>query len=670
LRARVQHYRSRSLAALSISAMVFAAVMALRFAGLLVAAEIGAYDQFLRMRPRPARAEASPIVLIVITEEDIRSFGHPLCDSTLQEVVTRVMAAGPRALGIDIYRDAPVPQPCGRIDPGAPSPPHYLELGETVMESDLVVMVMKPPDADGSGTPPPRFLEGSNQIAFSDLPDDRDLGGAVRRALLYLWEGDAAYVSFPLQLALRYLRPEGIAVQADPDDPAAIRLGETTIPPFEANEGGYVRADDGGYQFLLDYRDGPGAYPTFTLSEFADGAVPAGALRDRVVILGTVSGSVKDSFTTPFSAVGNRAELMPGIEIHGHAVSQLIRFAHGEDVPIASPSEAAEALWVLALTGLGTALGLWNRSAWITSLALLGGVGGLGAAAYGLLLNGLWIPLIAPAIACVGATGLSSVYVGVRERAERKQVTTLFSRFLRPAVADEIWRQRTAFLEEAGDGIPRARRVTLTTLISDLKGFTGASEKMAPEVLTRWINDYLNAMAELVETHGGVVDDYAGDGIKANFGFPVPSESEAGIAADAVNAVACAVAMGEEMERLNARWSEQGLDQGRMRIGIFTGPATLGAIGGSRSLKYTTLGDSINTAARLETYDKESFAAEGEASVSRVLIGEATYLLLGGAFRCRDLGSHALSGKSEETRIFRVLGASEDAPQARGGGEP
>jgi class 3 adenylate cyclase len=353
---------------------------------------------------------------------------------------------------------------------------------------------------------------------------------------------------------------------------------------------------------------------------------------------------------------------MPGVEIHGHAVSQLIRFARGEDAPIESPSEAAEALWILAWAGLGSALGLWNRSAWITSLALLGGLSGLFAGAYGLFLNGLWIPLIAPAGAGVGAAGLSSVYVGVRERAQRKQVTTLFSRFLRPAVADEIWRQRSAFLEEAGGGVPRARRVALTTLISDLKGFTGASEKMAPEALTQWINDYLNAMAELVEEHGGVVDDYAGDGIKANFGFPVPSESEAEIAADAVNAVRCAVAMGEEMEHLNARWREQGLAQGRMRIGIFTGPATLGAIGGRQSLKYTTLGDSINTAARLETFDKESFAAEGEASVSRVLIGEATYLLLGRAFRCRDLGLHALSGKSEETRIYRVLGASEDAP--------
>ena len=220
-----------------------------------------------------------------------------------------------------------------------------------------------------------------------------------------------------------------------------------------------------------------------------------------------------------------------------------------------------------------------------------------------------------------------------------------------------------------GTAIPRALRLVLTTLFSDLKGFTGASEEMEPEILTAWINDYLNAMAELVERNGGVVDDYAGDGIKANFGFPVPSTTEERISTDAVHAVRCALAMGEEMKRLNARWKERDLGRGRLRIGIFTGPATLGAIGGRRSLKYTTVGDSINVAARLETFDKEAIAAEPDESVSRILIGEDTFVRLDGAFRTVDLGRHALSGKREETRIYRVLGPSEEADPQRGEGE-
>jgi adenylate cyclase len=652
----------------SIAAAVFAAVLALRLSGLLESLEIGAYDQFLRLRP-PREQERSPIVLIEIEEADIRSFGHPLCDETLGELVSRLLAADPRALGLDLYRDAPVPQPCGRREPDAPLPPHYLDLGEVITALDLVVMVMNFPDLESGGTPPPVFLEGTNQVGFSDLPIDIDQGGAARRGLLYLWDGDVPYVSFSLQLALRYLRPEGLTVLPDPDDPASVRLGETTIPPFEMNDGGYVREDDKGYQFLLDYRDGPGAFPIYSLSDVFDGRVGDEAIRDRVVIVGSTATSVKDHFYTPFSRGLDRGELMPGIEIHGHAVSQLIRFARGEDAPIASPGEVGEALWILVWAGLGTALGLWNRSPWVTSLAVLGGVGGLFAGGYQLFLHGIWIPVVSPALAGAGATGLSGAYVGVAERAQRKQVTDLFSRFLRPAVADEIWRQRAAFMRGDGSAIPRARRLVLTTLFSDLKGFTGASERMEPAVLTAWINDYLNAMAELVEQYGGVVDDYAGDGIKANFGFPVPNTTEEAISADATHAVRCALAMGEEMKRLNARWKERSLDQGRMRIGIFTGPATLGAIGGRQSLKYTTLGDSINVAARLETFDKEAFATEPDKSVSRILIGEETFVRLDGAFRTVDLGEHALAGKSERTRVYRVIGPSEDIDPRREGGD-
>jgi adenylate cyclase len=653
--ARFQHYyRSRPMAALSITATVFGLVTALRITGALESLELATYDEFLRRRPLPA-ANSPRIALIEIVEDDIRSFGHPLCDDTLSSVLEHVLAAEPRAVGIDLYRDAPVPQTCGARDPDAALPPHYQALGEIVTGSDRVVMVMKFPDPDGGGTPPPTFLEGTNQFGFADLPIDIDQGGSVRRALLFLWDGDTPNLSFPLQLALRHLAVDGLTLTADPDQPDYVRIGETTIPRFDPDDGGYVDEDAGGYQFLLDYREGANAYPIFTLGQVTRGEVPDEEFRDRVVILGSTAISVKDHFYTPFSREG---VLMPGIELHGHAVSQLIRFAHGEAKPLAVVSERGETLWVLLWACLGTLIGLWKRGARLQGIVAFAALAGLVVAGYQLFLHGTWIAVIAPALAGASATGLANVYVGVTERAQRRQVTDLFSRFLRPAVADEIWRQREAFMDAESGGLPRARSVTLTTLFSDLKGFTGASEKMGPEQLTTWINNYLNAMAETVDRFDGVVDDYAGDGIKANFGFPVPAKNEEEIARDARNAVRCALAMGDEMKRLNAKWRDEGLDQGRMRIGLYTGPATMGAIGGSRSLKYTTVGDAINTAARLETFDKESFASDPEARVSRVLIGGETFDRLDESFETEFLGEHALSGKSKSTRIYRVLGSS------------
>jgi class 3 adenylate cyclase len=192
----------------------------------------------------------------------------------------------------------------------------------------------------------------------------------------------------------------------------------------------------------------------------------------------------------------------------------------------------------------------------------------------------------------------------------------------------------------------------------DLQGYTTASEAMDPEALMNWINDYMVIMANLVGDHGGVVDDYAGDGIKANFGFPIPSSTEDAIGKDAQNAVNCALAMGVAMDHLNADWRARGLPTGRVRVGIFTGPAVAGILGGRKSMKYTTVGDTVNTAARLESFAKDDFSSQAERSDWRILIGETTMQYLGGAFRAEDLGSHALKGKHETTRIYRILGTS------------
>jgi adenylate cyclase len=207
-------------------------------------------------------------------------------------------------------------------------------------------------------------------------------------------------------------------------------------------------------------------------------------------------------------------------------------------------------------------------------------------------------------------------------------------------------------------GRPRSQRAVISVLMSDLTGFTGMSEKIDPDGLMAWLNDYMNTMADVIESHDGVVDDYAGDGIKANFGFPVPRRSELEIDRDAANAVRCALAMHEAMIRLNADWTRRRLPTGRLRIGIHTGPAVVGALGGDESLKFTSVGDTVNTASRLENFDSQSFSFD--TSTSRILIGEETCRRIGAAFETVDLGMHALKGKAEKIRILRVISPSEN----------
>jgi adenylate cyclase len=212
-----------------------------------------------------------------------------------------------------------------------------------------------------------------------------------------------------------------------------------------------------------------------------------------------------------------------------------------------------------------------------------------------------------------------------------------------------IWEQREDFLD---NGRPRSRKLTATIFFSDLRGFTSVSEKMDPQELIDWLNTYMESMAGLVLKHDGVVDNYIGDAIKADFGVPLPRKIEKEIQADAVNAVLCALAMEKEMFRLNREWGEKGLPGVGIRIGIFTGPVVAGLLGSSQRLKFTTIGDTVNTASRLESFDKD---IAGDA-VCRILIGSTTLDLLGGRFLTEKIGEVSLKGKKERITIHRVLG--------------
>jgi len=643
--------RSRLAISALITTAVFAVVAGARSVGSLEELEVSAYDWLLRSRP-VIHLKDNPVVLIKLREDEIQKYGHPLCDARMAVALAKLQKLGAIAIGVDIYRDIPITSCTGRVgETGLPE--QNTNLAEVALRDDRVVMIAKP--LEDPPIAPPKFLEGTGQIAVSGIGVDAN-GIAHRAFITYADDDNVPYFSLSLQLVLRYLRAKEIYPTNDPDQPELIRIGETTVPRFRSDDGGYHSADAGGYQYLLDFALGHNGFPSYTLEDLYSDSISERAVRGKIALLGTDSPTVKDFFSTPLSAGRREDSLMLGMEIHAHAMSQLIRFAYGQTKPITSWSQRAEFAWILVWCVLGGALGYWNRSGWFTTIAGVGGLLALVGACRVAIGESLWIPLVPSLFASGAAAALVTGYRAFREHAERSEVTGLFSKFLRPEVAKVIWDQRDQFI--GPDDRPRAQSIVLTSLMSDLQGYTTASESMGPEALMGWINEYMVIMADLVGDHGGVVDDYAGDGIKANFGFPIPSTTDDAIAQDAQNSVICALAMGAAMDRLNADWTARGQPTGRVRVGVFTGPAVVGILGGRKSMKYTTVGDTINTAARLESFAKDDFTSQAEHSAWRILIGESTLQYLGGAFRTEDLGSHALKGKHEMTRIYRILGRS------------
>jgi len=336
--------RSRPMIGLLIGLLAGLGCIGLRHAGGLQPLELAFYDWLLRTRPADTRPDPR-IVLIAITEDDIRSLGRwPISDATLAEALERLLRARPRVVGLDIYRDLPVP-------------PGHKDLEALLLRRPEIIGVMKVGEGQLPTIPPPPALRDTGRVGFSDIIVDDD--GIVRRGLLYQDAGESTIPAFDLQVALRYLQAEGITPQPDPAMPDHLRLGRTTLTPFEATDGGYADADARGYQILLDYRAARAKPTTFTLSALLAGQVEQTVLEGTIVLVGVEASSTERSFATPFLVSDGEVS---GVRLHAEVAQQLLRAALDGQAPTATTAEWQETLGTLLWGLLGGAVGLWVRS--------------------------------------------------------------------------------------------------------------------------------------------------------------------------------------------------------------------------------------------------------------------------------------------------------------------
>lgn len=230
------------------------------------------------------------------------------------------------------------------------------------------------------------------------------------------------------------------------------------------------------------------------------------------------------------------------------------------------------------------------------------------------------------ALAVANARLLQRVEEDARARAQ-------LSRFLSPALVERVVKRHVS-LETAGD------KVLCTVLFSDIRGFTSLSDGENPEKVVSMLNEYFEAMVEVVFEHGGILDKFIGDGLMAIWGTPVQSPD------DAAAAVRAAHRMRRVLdERINAARARRGDPPLRAGYGIATGRVIAGAIGGARRQDFTVIGDTVNLASRLC----------GEARPGQVLVCEATER----AARPYGLAFHRLEarlvkGVSRPVPVFEV----------------
>jgi len=656
--ARVRRWwRQPGPAILGLAHLIVAYILVLRWIGALEPLELLVYDQYLKLDV--ALSAAPPeFVVVGLRESDELYFDEagfnpaysdaapppplPVRDHILAQVLETVIAHQPAVIGLDLIRDRP-------------EPPGYQRLEEVLRGHPEIVGVQGFRDEAEAGFAPPPAIADPNRVGFADLTPDGD--GVVRRGLLFVGDGQTVHWSLAMRLAERYLR----ASLDDADYAAAWEtLGRSITPQLGPNDGGYADAGAGGYHVLLTYPACTPPLPMLSFAEVLGGAAGDIGLEGKVVLVGNLHKLAKDFFETPLPCQTPGERLIAGPALHGQITSQLIRQALGSARPLRTTGQLLQ----------DPQLGRIADSAWIWLWALLGGLAVLrlrgravlfAASGFGLALSAIsiaafvllrwWIPIVPTSMATFATLLAAFAYSLVWEKSERGALMRLFSVYVSEGVADALWNQRDSFTE---DGRPRPQNLTASVLFSDVADFTTVSERMDPQTLMAWLNEYTDAMVQIIVAHGGIIDKFSGDGVMAVFGIPIPRTTDDEVAEDARNAVDSAVAMRGALEALNRDWQTRGLPTAKIRVGIHTGELVAGSLGGATRMQYTVIGDTANTASRLESCGKGDPRFGDPDDLCRILISEACRRHIGDRYLAERIGPIQVKGRQEEVVVYRI----------------
>lgn len=378
----------------------------------------------------------------------------------------------------------------------------------------------------------------------------------------------------------------------------------------------------------IDYRGPPGTFREVAFSRVLRGKIPASAFRGKTVVIGATAPSLQDYHATSTSGNG----LMSGPELQANSIWTAI---HG--FPLSSSPTFVDVLLILFFA-LAPALATLRLRPLPSLLGAIG-LGLLYAVVVQLAFDrGTVLPFVYPLLALV-VSALGALTVNyLLTSFERQHVRDTFARFVPEAVvADVLDRVDEEDLRFGG-----VRR-ECTVLFSDLRGFTSFAEELEPERVIEVLNRYLEAMSDAIMNEGGTLVAYMGDGIMAVFGAPVEQEDHADRALAAAREM-----LRVRLPEFNEWLRGQGLGEGfAMGIGVNSGTVMSGQVGSERRIEYTAIGDTTNTAARLEGMTK--------GSGHEVFVADSTKVALrGDGVELEIVGEHEVRGRTHTITVWTL----------------
>ncbi len=380
----------------------------------------------------------------------------------------------------------------------------------------------------------------------------------------------------------------------------------------------------------VDYAGEPGTYPTHSLVDVNRGRVPASEFEGKVVIVGPTDPIAQDLVQTPTSDAP-----MPGPEAQANAIATVIG-----GLPLREASSLVNTLLLVGMA-LVSPLAALRRSALLVLIAAAAALIAFCVVAQLAYEAGRIVNVSESLLGLlIGTSGALLVHYAVLTR-ERRHLRALFSRFVPPEVVNDV-------VDRVDDDLRLgAVRRDGTVMFCDLRGFTTFAEERQPELVVEVVNAYLSEMVEAILASGGTLVSFMGDGIMALFGAPIEQPDHADRAVRAAREM-----LRESLPRFNRWLSARGIEQEfRMGIGLNSGMVMSGNVGSERRLEYTAIGDTTNTAARLEGLtkgtDHQLYVAESTRERMRERPADLSFV-----------GEVRVRGRQESLRVWTIAESS------------
>ena len=629
--------------------------------------ELALYDQHFRLRG--VRTPGPQVAIVAIDEASLREVGRwPWSRTVLADLVRRLDEAGAAAIALDIILSEPEqsgeqraaarlaerlrglgvgPAVRRALDAAIRDADADRRLAEAIRASGRVVLASQfalrmdapvgapprdgqpqksaltsfksfderglfpPPSAQAAGYPIPPLLAAARGLGHVNMQADPD--GKTRLEALVIESRGHYYPSLALEAVRVGAGLDPYAVRLDFG--RAVRIGDVEIPV------------DARARVLIDYAGPARTFPHIAAVDVLRARVPAERLRERIVFVGATAEATYDLRVTPFSPV------FPGVEKHANVAANILEARFTTRPVWVELVEAAGIVllplllaWLLPrlrpLPSLGATLALWAA---------------LFAGTHAAFLAGLWLPLVYPSLGLGLTWAAVTVYRFLTEERQRLFTKRAFQQYVSPEVVERIVEDPAA-LQFGG------RLTELTVLFSDIRDFTTFTERHDPQDVVQMLREYLTRMTEQVLAQQGTLDKYIGDAVMAIFGAPVelPDHAE--------RACRAALAMADEVERLQAKWVAEGKEPFRIGIGVNTAEMVVGNLGSEQLFDYTVIGDEVNLGARLESLNKEYKAARS------IIISERTWEAARDAIEVRRLGEVTVKGKTRPVVVYELLG--------------